>query len=529
MNSTGSSGFNGLRRYRAFRRRWLRGFAALGIALMSGGVFAAVDAVKVTTDKTVDSSSLETIVGDVIRLSGARTNDEKAIALYDYLHGIIFNLQYPVETGQTVGPLKFMNVYGWGLCGSEHTVLKSLFETAGFQCRYRGWSNPGHTTIEVNYDNKWHYFDVFLCCYFWNKEKTVIVGQDEVGNDPAIVKDAAAEGRVPKNSYVCNGDDPNSFVEGCRSSKAYPPAKPEEGWSSVTGRDVGYSPLLTLRAGETLRLDWKNVPGMLVSNAKNKNGSRNSLKCYRNDPVLGPILEHYGSRAYANGRLAYAPDFAKAADLADVSLVNVKVEKGKLVSSGNGSATFNLNLPYPYALCKATATFEGGDGKVFVSTDGEKTWTDVSSPAPAPADGAPSEELKTAMAAGAGDVTPFVRQKYVVSFKAEFSGTLAAFAVNGIVEHNRCVQPFLVNGRNVVTVSTRDNKLPEGTALVVTYAYQEATAPGKRARFEGKDITYGEEKKVVKEATKLPCTFEMDVGGNTPPKMLYVERALMAK
>src|SRR5262245_55613211 len=90
-------------------------------ALSLGGI----EDFKVTTDHTVDASSLESIVRDVFRLSGAKTNDEKAIAIYEYLHQAIFHRACPVENKpQTVGPLKVLNVYGWGLCGSQHTVLK---------------------------------------------------------------------------------------------------------------------------------------------------------------------------------------------------------------------------------------------------------------------------------------------------------------------------------------------------------------------------------------------------------------------
>src|SRR5580658_1160206 len=138
------------------------------LTLLAGTAWAAVDACTLTTDRTVDSSSLESIVADVIRLSGAKSNDEKGVALYGYLNQVLFHNAYPNEKGpQSVGPLKVINVYGWGLCGGEHTVMKSLFETAGWTVRYRGWSDPGHITVETQYAGKWHYYDVFLRAYFW--------------------------------------------------------------------------------------------------------------------------------------------------------------------------------------------------------------------------------------------------------------------------------------------------------------------------------------------------------------------------
>jgi len=227
------------------------------------------EGIKVTTDRTVDSSSLESIVKDVFRLADAKTNDEKAIAIHTWLHHAIFHNAYPVEKSpQSVGPLKAIRVYGWGLCGGQHTVLKSLFETAGWKVRYRGWD--GHTTIEVFYDERWHYFDVFLKCYYWTKDKKTIAGQDDINADPSIVLDAEKEGRIPKDHYLCCGDDAKGVVDGCKTSKPYPVSKHEDGWASVTGRDRGWSSDLTLPSGATLRLEWKGEAGQIAVNGQGR-------------------------------------------------------------------------------------------------------------------------------------------------------------------------------------------------------------------------------------------------------------------
>src|SRR5258706_4533802 len=118
-------------------------------------MLGAVRDFKVPTDRTIDSTSLESIVQQVSARSGAKSNDEKAIAIYEYLHNTIFHWAYPTEAApQSVGPLKMINVYGWGLCGGQHTVLEALYETSGWKCRSRGW--PGHPHGYVRYDARWH-------------------------------------------------------------------------------------------------------------------------------------------------------------------------------------------------------------------------------------------------------------------------------------------------------------------------------------------------------------------------------------
>jgi hypothetical protein len=459
----------------------------------------AQDDLRVTTDRTVDPRSLETIVRDVIRLAGAKTDDEKAIAIHTWLHQAIFHHAYPVEkTPQGVGPLKVLNVYGWGLCGGQHTVLKALFETAGWTVRYRGW--PGHTTIEVQYGGRWHYFDVFLKCYYWTKDRSTIAGQDDIIQDPSIVLDAVKEGRIPAQHYLCCGDGAEGVVEGCRNSKPYPPSKPADGWASVTGRDQGYSPSLRLPAGATLRLDWKGEPGRTAIDTKGAHSCGN--KDFRSDPQLGPLLEHYGTRNHSNGTFVYAPDFSRRADAEDVDLQGASAREGKLAASGSGRAIFRLKLPYAYVSGRLDAAFEGGEGKLWISGDGGKTWA----------------------AAAAGDVTPLLRQRYDVQVKAEFPGTLASFRLEAVIEHNRHALPALLPGANAVAVSA-GSALPADRTIKVTYAYQEAVAPNPsaRTRWDGQGVAYGETKTASRAFSGLPGSFTVDVGGNTPPRMLSLE------
>lgn len=84
--------------------------AFVGSALMALSALADVQDFKVTTDRTIDSSSLESIVRKVIERVGAKTNDEKAVALFEYLHKTIFHWACPREP-QSIGPLKILNVY----------------------------------------------------------------------------------------------------------------------------------------------------------------------------------------------------------------------------------------------------------------------------------------------------------------------------------------------------------------------------------------------------------------------------------
>lgn len=469
------------------------------------GLLAQADNFKVTTDRTVDNSSLESIIADVYRLSGAKTNNEKAIAIHDYLHRTIFHLQYATEPQNKdgVGPLKVINSYGWGLCGGQHTVLKALFETAGWQVRYVGW--PGHTTIEVNYDNKWHYFDTFLKCYFWTKDKSTIASQGDIATDPSIALDGQKDGRAPVDLFVC-GDDAPGVVSGCKARTENSPSKHEDGWASVTGRDRGYDTSVRLPSGATLGLMWASEASQYYWPQDNGKGPIHTCgnKDFRASKTIGPIMEHYGPRGWADGHLDYKPNFAKAGDLADIKLTGLQAAGGKL--TGKGSAVFRLASPYVYTSMKVE--LDGG-GTLSVSVDGGKNFK--------PAQGA--------------DVSALVKGWYDVALKVDVADSLGGITVAGIVEHNKSAQPYLFHGKNVVTVSAANKDVLKGNSLTVVYSYQEATVknPEKRDSFRGNDVTYGETKTVETKITSLPFTFTIDVGGNEPPKMIALKRIVSSK
>ena len=187
----------------------------LMLAAVGAGARLAVDTPRTKTEYAPDTSSLKAIVESVT--NRGMSNDEKAIAVYDFMRLAFYHWAYPKEKGG-IGPLKAINVYGWSLCGGLHTVMGELYEAAGFEYRYRGWRNPGHTTIEVFYDGRWHYLDTFLCFYAWSRDGRTIANQDDIIRDADIVLKAGREKRGPANILSC-GDTAEGVVKGCNNSR----------------------------------------------------------------------------------------------------------------------------------------------------------------------------------------------------------------------------------------------------------------------------------------------------------------------
>ena len=470
-----------------------------GLFLMLSGGLAKVESPWISTDKSYDSSSLDAIIKSVIK--PGMTNDEKAIAIYNYCRLTFYHFAYPTEK-DGIGPLKAVNVYGWSLCGGLHTVLGELYKKAGFEYRYRGWSNPGHTTIEVKYDGKWHYLDNFLSFYAWDKNKKTIVGQDEIIKDPDLALKAGEEGRGPENILSC-GDTAKGVVTGTKSSKVL------SGWGgSIKQSDGTYTMDFVLMSGQSLELDWGRDGVKKYVGYAGKNPMYPQHTCgtkeYRSHSVQGPILEHYGQRSFANGKLVFAPDFTNPECLKDVEKKeNARISNGNLIPlspNASCSITFKMGSPYIVTLAEVNVEFlsEDAKNKIEYSLDKAK-WED------------------------GANLAKGVKSSFVYYVKITSPKGMKSLTATSIVMHNRAALPFLVNGDNKVTVKAKNFKPAGKEKFTVTYAYQEATAKDGRKQFIGRDVEYGEDIVVSKDVTKAPFDFDIKVGGNTPPKMKYIK------
>ncbi len=525
------------------------GFLVWGSALPCGAEprpAGLVAKIKVTTDQAPDCSSLQAIVRSVTR--DCKTNDEKAIAIYNFMRLTHYHRAYPSEPGG-IPVLKEINCYGWSLCGGLHAEQSALWRELGWDWRFIGW--PGHTTVEAFYDGRWHYFDVFLKFYAWmpdprDPNRRTVAGQDDLAANPkALLHDAFVldKGRravyARGNEFEMIGDRANwqapAFLvcgdtlagveEGVRrKSRAGSP----EGWGGMKHATGSYSADVNLAPGFALTNTWDpSADAWYWASSKVPPCHTCGDKEIRNSPEKGPVAEPYLSPAwkcesYANGQLAFRPDLSSAACLkAFAGVENVKASGGALAPEKTGEpARVTVLLQSPYILTQAGGSATGVE-RSEVSLDGAKTWKDV--------------ELKDFSAAVKGQVQALVR--------LTFRERLEALAIQATVQNNPFALPFLAPGKNTLTVSVDDSAALGDNRLVVTYAYR----PGFRTKsyeqlcLEGKEIARGhnatwDKRPVVVQkvftARDLPAKFDIDVP--TPkdrhpvyPRMLFVRREVL--
>ena len=510
-------------------------------------VSGLVTQIKILPDKAPDCSSLKAIVESVTR--GCQTNDEKAIAIYNFMRLTHYHRAYPSERGG-IPVLKEINCYGWSLCGGLHAEQSALWRELGWDWRFVGW--PGHTTVEAFYDGRWHYLDVFLKFYAWmpdpkDPQRRTIAGEDDLAADPqkllfdAFVMDQSRKVMYAKGNefeiigeranwqapaFLVCGDDLAGIADALKHKNR---VGPSEGWGGMLHATGDYSADVNLAPGFALTNTWDKIDNAWYwADSKIEPCHTCGDKEIRNSPEKGPVAEPYlgadwKCESYANGQLDFRPDLSSDACLQSFAAVeNVKVVDGGLVAAKSGQqARVTVLLQSPYILTQAHGSAEGIE-KFEVSIDNGATWK--------------AAKLSDFGAAVAGNVQALAR--------LTIRDRLHDLHIQATVQNNPFALPYLSPGKNIVTVSVADPQALGDNKLVVTYAYREGARlkSYEQLCLEGKEIARAHDAawdttpKVVQKvfsADELPAKFEIDIPtpkGLHPvfPRMLFVRREVIA-
>lgn len=509
-------------RLRRPRHATLAAAALLACWCAAGPAWGACREVWVTTDRTVDCSSLETIVRDVIK--PGMNNEQKAIALFEFYRHLVF---HHYNTRDSRHPIKLFNILGYTLCGSQGTTFCALARKAGFEARVV--SVPGHTFSEVKYDGRWHAFDTFMNFYVWTRgENRHIADLDELKKDPSLATKAEAEGRACPGFLMC-GDGPKLFTRGRRILNYKPQTTP-------------YSPKrLNLYRGMVFIRYWdcNGKPSPRSWNRKFPDGphhtcggkDRRSIENFHNwEPYLrtdiGRVSRSY--RHWASGRVNYAPDL-RAGDWRDSALVAENLDSGKNeeepalhpVKAG-APAKWAFEIYVPYYITEGRLEVAGRRKsaadmlKAEVSVDGGKKWLPVWT------------ARKTGRVAGQVNLARQIvracpgRFSYRVRFVMQAAEKptdvgLDAFYLRTVFQHNMMATPILYPGQNKVKIeAVPSDTAPDAPFPSFQVVYRWKTGP--------KGV--GPVREVKWDVVKSPAEFEVKLPklpGKKQHKMLSLE------
>ena len=528
---------------------------------------AQVVSPKVTTDQSVDTSTLQTVVNDVCRLAGAKTQQEKAIALFYYGRKMMF--PYPNRTdGVAVhDALHLLNTYGYSFCSQQAMLTTTLWKVAGIQCEVL--AVPGHVTMQAEYDGDKHWFDLLIGAFVYERDGKTIASIQDIAKDPTLLSKAAEEGRAPEafvpGRIVLKGDAARfckhnpKYIRECADyaddvdymAKTAKLAK-QPGWAKNIPTKSRYKPQITLRRGESVEFLWDFIPGNANCNTlTDKQPARNywvresdlpphhiyGAEAEKRDTINYKYWKAYTKtiqgvstgRYAANGRHAYWPDLAKKplkGDFESNTFTWAKPADGspalRVAQAGEVSELIcTLKTPHVYTsgklildLYRAKADdvsrvlmyFNRWDNKTRRMVQG---WHEVWNAAKA----------KTGVGKVRAEIDLVEQTRNLrelkIKIECKTSGDPAKAGVGGlkmesIFQHNMFARPHLVAGDNKVTVKVGNAQALETEDFTVTYAWKEGDA----------------DRTNVRQVTESPMSYKIKVGGKELPRMLRLKMAV---
>jgi len=446
--------------------------------------------VRVTTDRTVDASSLDSIVAGLIRPN--MSEEEKALALWRWLCETIYHYGWPYMRPQKEenwqDPIKVINVHGYSLCGSQARVLGRLLGKVFGEANTRligltestpgAWGlrespgafidtallrdfdkikRAGHTSVEVRYGGRYRLLDPEVKFLAYLRGSDGIAGAEDLIVDPSLVTDPtrSIEGLMP-----C-GDLSRVFYRSTFTD-----------WGKIT-RDAApdeHAMRMDLRRGETYTRYWdRRGPFHWFAEMDR-----------RWDPeYLSPGPRHICEgddawRHYGSGELVYRPRFDDGSyrdGLLEESGLDTLSGRGLMpVRAGRrGRAAFSLRAPYLLVGSRLTldATRRTGSDRLEVRVrppggGWHLIWRETSC-------GRVRREL---------DLSPWTAGKYGYDVRFDVKGARRAehAAIHDLTLENTFVLnylalPRLLPGKNRVTVAAAGGTEPRKEKLEVTYAW----------------------------------------------------------
>lgn len=483
---------------------------ALLLGLAGPGFAEQASRIRIVNDRWPDASSLERFAADAVRILDARTEEEKALALFRFIRMFTTRTDGNVPREPALGdtylddPLKILNVYGAHHCDGLTRIMELAWRSMGGRAEklYRS----GHTQANVFWTDpdgvgRWHLLDMSEGWFVFDRSGQYIAGPDEIALDYSLVY-RPSKGPVPRRRHYWGM------------------------WNWIHAPHLPWpvhDTTLSLRAGEKYTLYWDNI-GLPYQDNFAARG--------RKDLEHGPYPVTYG-----NGVRVYTPDLSDL-NLPDkaVNLAVTRLDSGqpKLHPSAAGldaEAVFRISSPHVIADAWLDGVFQKGHPAdelfVAVSTDNGATWRVVwqaGRTGTIHLEKHPlAEKFDIYQPLPKGLITPFGRYDYLLKVRMRSaqdpeSAGVQDLAITTVTQHNIFALPMLWPGTNTITL---DGDLPESLGLRVTFIWDDLNGREQRhsVHLERPPFTYrlptaGRRWEDVRAKSLVLETVARDGGGN---------------
>ncbi len=426
---------------------------------------AATD-VWVTCDRWPDGSDVRSFGLDAVRLSGAKTEHDKAMAVFRWVR------RWMIFTGNGKGaptepltprlrkhcvhePAKLLNVYGAHWCGGQARVVELVWRALGY--RAEKLARGGHTIVGMHYRDydgveRWHGLDVSHSAVAWHESYRRLLSLDELS---------------------------------CRwYAFYYQYGLPGNGHLYFNDHRME----LALRPGEKLERVWGNWNKPYQDNVA-RDGMSKRVPAFERGPYF-PFV-------FGNGRWTYRPDLSGQGWTEGLAEPLRGCVPGKLQPATAGkAATAVWHIRTPYIVSDAEVRMKiarktaGDIIKLHLSVDAGKTWKQLWE---CPAEAVGRRGLSVPICEkfdvsekgpgpGEGFNSPFGQYAYRLKLELVAKNDpddcrVEDIAFETTVQQNLYALPQLQPGRNGITVR---GKLARGAALKVTYVWDDPMGKGRK-------------------------------------------------
>jgi hypothetical protein len=394
----------------------------------------AVTNIRVVNDRWPDAGSPESFGRDAIRLAGAETPEEQAIAVWRFIQQVTEVGTVPKEPAYgnfyILSPEKLLNVYGVHWCDGLSRIMTMTWRALGY--RADKLYKFGHTLADIHYRDadgveRWHVFDLSQHWYVYDRSGAHIATKEELALDHSLQY-------YPSRTPIPDKPSPMQ------------PSWVHAGHLNLKPHAMGIS----LRLGERIEFLFGNE-GKPYMNLFPAGGRR--------DFEHGPYPLTYG-----NGRLITRPQVDAMAE-EDV-----------------------LSVEIPYVISAAFLDFRGavetpgGSFRISLSTDGGTSWKTLWQTEAEHAGAFHVEALDFCPPFNPHKdrtidrITPFGRYDY--KLKVELvGGRLDDLEVTTVFQHNLFALPMLWPGVNRMSVG---GAAAPGTGLKITRRWDDSRGQGHR-------------------------------------------------
>jgi hypothetical protein len=424
------------------------------MALTLGETCAAVYSPRIVSPHVADTYSLKSFA----QFPSWRDleGDRRVWEIFQYLTGPRTGL-YPLgvpawegaeelsEYGAVTDPVKMLNVYPIGHCGTLGPTMAGIMEGMGIG-RARTLIIPrwNHVASEVFYGGKWHYLDLDVRAVFRRLDGS-LAAIEEAQRDLTLWQQPNSPRFFPL--------DPIESVY-----RAYLDSKVEHRYGMASG---GHTMDYVLRQGESFTRWWKPQGGRWNHHASYA-GKPHPRNVIEREP-RGPKSKHpsFTVHTHGNGRFVYKPNLtAKSSDFEDGVYDSQNVRPGEagltLKVEGTGYAIFEVRSPYVIAPLvgdldstaddreASVVNLDASGASLAISLDNELTWRDLG------------------MARGSLDLTPHVSGTYGYLLKIGLTGkpdqaVMRSVQITTWVQIHPASLPSLRRGKNRMRLATGDD------------------------------------------------------------------------